>query len=233
VRQVIYYRYTAKGDEAWPAGLGMVHIECVGIFPYRQRRHPRVVGVVSPITALTERAPRLIEVVGDATEPRGQGNKIVAHIVNDRTPNWGAGFGLAVAKKWPAAQQAFRSWSSQHRRDFRLGVSFKTDVTEDLCVYQMICQHGFGPSSKPRIRYGALKSCLEELTRLALERNATVHMPRIGSGYAGGIWEIMRQMVDETVCRRGIPVTVYNLHLPHASHAPELPGLFAKFPTTL
>lgn len=221
--------YTAKGDEVWPASFGLVHVECVGIFPYRQRRYPRVVGIASPLSGRQLAAgPRLLEVVGDATEPRGEGNKIVAHIVNDRTPNWGAGFGLAVAKKWPVVQQAFRSWALHHRGDFRLGTSFRTDVTEELCVYQMICQHGFGPSPKPRIRYSVLKTCLEELATLALERNATVHMPRIGSGYAGGIWEIMRQMVDEILCRRGIPVTIYNLNVPSAPQAPELPGLFSK-----
>ena len=31
------------------------------------------------------------EVTGNALEPRGPGERLIVHIVNDRTPNWGGG----------------------------------------------------------------------------------------------------------------------------------------------
>lgn len=37
-------------------------------------------------------------VTGDATEPIGEGEKIIAHICNDQG-GWGAGFVLALSKK--------------------------------------------------------------------------------------------------------------------------------------
>ena len=36
-------------------------------------------------------------------------------------------------------------------------------------------------------------------------------MPRIGTGQAGGNWELIRDLVDEHLVRRGTPVFVYAL----------------------
>ena len=38
---------------------------------------------------------------GNALEPRGTGTRIIAQIVNDKTPNWGAGFAREVRNKYP------------------------------------------------------------------------------------------------------------------------------------
>jgi hypothetical protein len=75
----------------------------------------------------------------------------------------------------------------------------------------MIAQHGYGPSPKPRIRYSALKDCLADLAKAALELHATVHMPRIGTGYSQGNWSVIKELIDESLIRQGIDVTVYDL----------------------
>jgi hypothetical protein len=49
------------------------------------------------------------------------------------------------------------------------------------------------------------------LFEIAQKRNATVHMPRIGSGEAGGSWDIVSELVEDALCNRGIQVTVYDL----------------------
>jgi hypothetical protein len=74
----------------------------------------------------------------------------------------------------------------------------------------MVCQHGYGPSPKPRIRYAHLKNCLEQLATFVIQKQASVHIPRIGCGQAGGSWEIVRELVDEALCRQGVRVTVYD-----------------------
>ncbi len=75
----------------------------------------------------------------------------------------------------------------------------------------MICQQGYGPSRRSRIRYVAMKACLDRLADVAVQRAATIHMPRIGCGQAGGSWTVVSELIDETLCSRGIPVTVYEL----------------------
>jgi hypothetical protein len=134
----------------------------------------------------------------------------LAHVVNDATPNWGAGFGRVVQKKWPIAQQAFReSWNAASR--LRLGDVFFSELDDGLTICQMICQHGYGISQNPRIRYAALRDCLISLRDKALEVSASIHMPRIGTGEAGGSWPLIFALVDEVLCAAGLLVIVYDL----------------------
>ena len=75
----------------------------------------------------------------------------------------------------------------------------------------MVAQHGYGPSDKPRIRYAALDACLRELADEARRLGASVHVPRIGAGQAGGRWPIIAEMIEMSLVDRGIDVTVYDL----------------------
>jgi hypothetical protein len=202
--------FTAKGNEIWSEGNGgKVHVECVGIPPYPGRKFPRVVGIVTS-AAKSEDSSKMIFLDGDATEPRGEGPKILAHVVNDKTPNWGAAFGLEVRKKWPQVQETFREWAHQSG-SLRLGETFHSEVSPTLTVFQMICQRGYGPSMRPGLRYAALRSCLMQLADYALATHASIHMPRIGSGEAGGSWELIQQLIDESLSARGLKVTIYTL----------------------
>lgn len=45
----------------------------------------------------------------------------------------------------------------------------------------------------------------------ALELEASVHMPRIGCGLAGGRWEKIEPIISDELTSHGIEVTVYDL----------------------
>ncbi|MBZ5670041.1 MAG: ImmA/IrrE family metallo-endopeptidase [Acidobacteriia bacterium] len=202
--------YTAKGHEAWDT-VGTVRVECLGVPPYPNHIYPRVLGIIRPEKQTPVDIAEITYLRGDASRPRGSGPRILAQIVNDSAFTWGGGFSLTVREKWPVAQKAFRAWAERERRNLRLGTVHVGVVDENLAVVSMIAQHGYGPSPKPRIRYMALKACLERLGSVAAERGATVHMPKIGSGQAGGSWNIVREFVDGAVCARGVKVFVYEL----------------------
>lgn len=217
--------YTAKADEEWP-GVGQVHVECIGVSPYPESVYPRVTGILRPMNAKAQDAGKLNFVTGDATEPRGEGERILAHVVNDATPNWGAGFGKLIQKKWPIVQQNFReSWLTSSRK--QLGDVFITDADKNLKVCQLVCQHGYGASDRPRLRYAALRNCLTSLRDQALNERATVHMPRIGTGEAGGSWSLVSALIDEVLCAAGLSVTVYDLPL-NRQQRPGQQGLFDR-----
>ena len=59
-------------------------------------------------------------VVGDATQPIGDGPKIIVHIVND-IGAWGSGFVLALSSRWSTPEQSYRSWWSRSDVPFNLG----------------------------------------------------------------------------------------------------------------
>lgn len=215
--------YTTKRSEKWARHLDKMEIECVGIPPYPGDRYPRVLGVLRRPNLAMPSGPKLTFVYGDATEPRKSGSRVIAHIVNDKTPNWGAGFAKYVGIKWNFVQQDFKRWATESSSNLSLGNTHITDVSEDLSIFHMIAQHGFGPSRKPRIRYAYLRSCLEQLAKIAVNRNATVHMPRIGTGQARGHWGIIRELIDDSVVWSGIDVTIYDL--PGTDHPKEVQGL--------
>jgi hypothetical protein len=131
--------------------------------------------------------------------------------VNDRSFIWGAGFGRAVRKRWPQVQADFRRWALSHQKEFRLGKVHSFDIDDELAVVHMIAQHGFGPSKTPRIRYEALRCCLDNVAEMAIRTKASIHMPRIGCGEAGGTWSIVRELINETILYKGISVSIYDL----------------------
>lgn len=206
--------YTSKGLELWPDFSEKMSMECVGIPAFPGQLFPRVMGLLRPFgaAAASSSPTSLIKMVrGDATEPRAKGHRIITFIVNDATPNWGAGFALEIKKKWPHIQRMFSSWVLSNPAEFVLGNICSIEIDEKTTAVLMIAQKGYGHSNKPRIRYGSLQSTLLKLATFAQQKEATVHMPRIGSGFAGGNWSIIEEMIVENLSRQGVEVTVYDL----------------------
>jgi Zn-dependent peptidase ImmA (M78 family)/O-acetyl-ADP-ribose deacetylase (regulator of RNase III) len=227
LRECTAIGYSAEREEEWSPATGRIHVQCLGIPSFPSETIPRVVGLIRPSTAVPVEQARITWLDGDATEPRGEGHRIVAHVANNKTPNWGAGFGLAVRKKRPEVQEAFRSWTRETPGALSLGNVFHSDVLDDnITFFQMICQSGYGPSEKPRLRYAALRTCLERLAEFATAHDASVHMPRIGAGQGGGSWGLIEQLIDEVLCSQGLRVTVYDLPGQQTAPGPAQPGLF-------
>lgn len=152
-------------------------------------------------------------VTGDATRPEADGPAIVAHVCND-IGGWGSGFVLAVSARWPEPEQGYRAWH-QSGKNFTLGYAQLVPVGGQLWVANMIAQHGTASQPAddglPPVRYRALGQCLRSVAAIASDWKASVHMPRIGCGLAGGRWDLVEPIIDWSLCRPGIPVTVYDL----------------------
>lgn len=228
LKNCIAIGYTTKESEVWKPEMGKIAVQAVGVpaYPspaqpkpsdYYQLRGtesaqsiPRVVGFMRPTSTHVMLYPSIVYLKRDATQPVDATFTIVAHIVNDKTPNWGAGFGRFIAKKWPVLQEKFRNlWTQQG--GLSLGETSLTEVTSDIAVFHMVAQHGYGRSSKPLLRYEKLRACLQQLANVAVSRQAHVQMPRIGAGEAGGAWPVIAEMIEETLCHRGVRVTVCDL----------------------
>ena len=140
---------------------------------------------------------------GDATSPIGEGKKIICHICNDMGA-WGAGFVLALSAKWSYPEDFYRA-----RQGYSLGVVDVITVEPDIMVANMIAQHNTYPDTNgnPPIRYDALKTALATVNKIAVEQGATLHMPRIGCGLAGGKWENVQAVIEEVVT---VDVIVYD-----------------------
>lgn len=163
----------------------------------------------------------LTYVTSDATCPIGDGPRIIAHCCND-VGAWGAGFVLALSRRWPIAEEAYRAWFIWPGH----GSVFGSDVTgppmlgevqfvvveSHLWVANLIGQRGVSRTSrKSPIRYDAIREGLGKVADFAHRHGATVHMPRMGAGLAGGDWAEIEKIVQKKLCDHMIAVTVYDL----------------------
>lgn len=148
---------------------------------------------------------------GDATAPEGDGPRIVAHVCND-IGAWGRGFVLALSRRWDQPEAAYREWhTAGAEAGFSLGGVQFVQVEPTLWVANMIGQHGIRRGkSGPPIRYEMVAECLARVADKAVELGASVHMPRIGCGLAGGDWSRVEQLVQSALSDRGVAVTVYD-----------------------
>ncbi len=147
---------------------------------------------------------------GDATQPGGEGHRIIVHICND-IGGWGRGFVLALSARWKEPENAYREWYQNQTETFGLGHIQLIQVEPTLWVANLIGQHDVKASPKgPPIRYDAVLSGLQRVALEAKKLNASVHMPRIGCGLAGGSWENIEPLVNKALIDHGIAVTVYD-----------------------
>ncbi len=156
---------------------------------------------------------RITSVVGDATRPVGTGPCVITHVCND-LGRWGKGFVLALSDAWPEAERRYRRWYAGETTDgpFALGRAQFVCVDPNIWIANVIGQHGITRrNGVPPVRYDAIESGLSAVADFALARSASVHMPRIGCGLAGGTWDVVGPIVQRQLGDRGVTVTVYDL----------------------
>ncbi len=170
-------------------------------------------------------------VIGDATDPRVPGSKIIAHICND-VGAWGKGFVMSLSARWATPERLYRRWYKEQAEmslsptcrpvvkigiPMQLGATFFVPVAsvgsppewEQTYVANMIAQSGIASRDNERpIRYPALEQCLTGVMRLAGRIGASVHMPRIGCGLSGGKWSEVGPIVERVAGE--VPTYVYD-----------------------
>lgn len=159
---------------------------------------------------------------GDATVPT-QNNALITHVCNN-WGGWGAGFVLAISKKWPEPEQAYRDWYKriedsvpQEREgdEFALGnVQFVPVFDHNYWVANMIAQDGFhkknDPDDKVYVDYDALNTTLGKVCKFAKKKGLSLHMPRIGCGLAGGKWDLIEPLLQTHSNENDVDVYVYD-----------------------
>jgi O-acetyl-ADP-ribose deacetylase (regulator of RNase III) len=148
---------------------------------------------------------------GDATNPTVEGNKIITHICND-IGGWGKGFVMAISAKWQEPERQYREWYKS-KDNFSLGEVQFVKVSDDIWIANILGQRDIRKDKygNPPIRYEALECGLRKVEEFAKEVNASVHMPRIGCGLAGGTWDKVEPIINKTLTEKNVSVTVYDL----------------------
>ena len=214
--------YTDRGKEGWISGVPL-SVEYVGIPAYPGASRPRVIGLVRFEEEEQGRVP-IRYVHGNVLEPRGTGLKVVCQLVNDVARRWGGGIARQAAKRHPAAQEEFTKWIMALEHSERLGKVHFSTRRRNTVIASIVGQSGVGKSSVPRVQYRAIQAGLAEIASFASANAASVHLPRIGTGSAGGNWQTIQGMIEEQFIESGLPVSIYTP--PPRRNAPEQATLF-------
>ncbi|MGB3870862.1 MAG: ImmA/IrrE family metallo-endopeptidase [Flavobacteriales bacterium] len=203
--------WTAHGLETWPEGGGKeFRVFAIGLGSLRRHQTQRVGLFLIPDTESATEEHLIHTVSGDATEPRGSGRKIIAQIVNTSAA-MGSGFGKSLGARYPRTKEELKLWKKEGE-GFGLGAMRMVDLGNDIYVAQMVAQEGLYPKGNTiPLRYSSLRLCIKQLAAAAEAMNASVHMPYIGAGLAGGNWDIIKGVILEELVLKGIDVTVYRL----------------------
>ena len=208
IRNCTAIGYTNRAIEDW--GLGTrTSIECVGIPAFPGSAYPRIAALVR-FELPSENRPPIKFLHGNVLDPRQGGPKIICQMVNDLAMRWGGGVARKAAARFPEAEADFGRSISIIPFEERLGTTIFARAADEITIASMIAQRGYGPSVSPRIRYGALEQCLEAVVAQARGTGSSIHMPRIGTGAAGGDWATIEELLSEAMIREGLNVTIYD-----------------------
>jgi len=119
---------------------------------------------------------------------------------------------MAISRRWKEPEQKYREWFKT-QDNFILGQVQFVQVENNLWIANITGQHKINKDEKGNapIRYEAVLAGLEKVGQFALDKDATVHMPRIGCGLAGGTWDKMEPLIESALTGKNISVTVYDL----------------------
>lgn len=158
-------------------------------------------------------------VTGDMFELiKPSSNIVIPHVCND-IGRWGAGFVMALSKRWPvdakeeSPEYMYRRWADlpSVKPPFELGQVQFVVVPQGITVANMVAQSGTVNAKNPRpIKYDALAKCLRTVA-VACGDACEIHAPMFGAGLAGGNWKVISALIEEIWCEPGIQVTVYKL----------------------
>ena len=204
--------WTSSEREKWISlGNSYCDFSFIGLGPLKKQNVQRVGMFIVPKDDLsTYELNNINYILGDATQPRGEGKRIIAQVVNTSL-GFGFGFGRAMAKRFPESIKVLKEWKNS-KSEFGLGNSKLTELDDNIYVFHMIAQEGIrSMKGKIPLRYESLRKCLRKLGQEAKLINASIHMPAIGSGQAHGDWSMIEGIIYEELILKDLDVTVYKL----------------------
>ena len=140
---------------------------------------------------------------GDLLEAR---EEILLHSCNSLGV-MGAGVAKLIREKWPKAYQDYRD--SYDSYGLPLGSIVSSKQSDGKIILNAITQDTIGKTGV-HVSYWAVANVLYQLDQRLIVRNgATVAMPMIGSGLAGGEWSVIEAIIENTA--KNFQPVVYHL----------------------
>lgn len=156
-------------------------------------------------------------VEGDATDPQTTHEKevvVIPHVCNNLGA-WGAGFVLALSKKYKKPEEVYKAYCHNNKAFPILGAVCYAKMDNFLVVANMIAQDGLVSKDNPiPIKYKALATAMASVADFidhigSPDNPIVIHCPKFGSDLAGGDWNFILELIRELWLEAGIDVVVY------------------------
>lgn len=141
--------------------------------------------------------------------------KYIAHGVNCQN-RMGSGVAKAILTHYPNVKSEYHKFyeeviMSPHikSRNDLLGIVQPVEVRGGKTVFNLFTQENYGYDDKVYVDYSAIRKCFDILLEKC-DYVDKIAIPRIGCGLAGGDWDIVKQIINESVGDR-VEVFVYYL----------------------
>lgn len=136
----------------------------------------------------------------------------------------GSGVALAVKNTYPDVYEFYRQQHDEF--GLNLGEAYPVWLNDDLMIWNAITQDAFGPGFR-QTSYDAVQTCFQQINdaiKLGKSHGIPVdpddddpqlyvfnappeiHIPLIGAARGGGNWEIIREIIEQTM---DYPVTLW------------------------
>lgn len=158
-------------------------------------------------------------ITGDAAWPDKTcpGDKIICHVCND-IGAWGRGFVLSLSNRWWMIRNVYLYDMKKELGEVYFWHA-KKNKNNNIWVCNMIAQKGIRSKLNPiPLQYNYLTMCLLRVKGFILKYNMqnkpekiSLHMPRIGSGLAGGFWDDIESIIINIFDGLDLDIYVYDL----------------------
>ena len=152
---------------------------------------------------------------GDACNCEDGVPTLLAHVVNNRGL-WGAGFVLAISRRWPEIERYYlkRCKAYEERSEELLGSIQCVEATQNITVVNMFAMAGVYHSryNPTPLQTNYLFRCLQALRRKAeTDGYRVIQMPKIGAGLARGDWSTILKIIKTVFAGSSVIVKIKTL----------------------
>ena len=153
---------------------------------------------------------QLVHHHADATRPKGDGPRVLAHLVSD-TGVWGLGFSGALSARWPTLEKSYRAWhAAGAEQGFRLGGMGLMPLEPQLWLAHLVAEHGLSARhGQSPLDWAAFEDALQQLRTFAQQQQASIHVPRLGAGLCGAPWHEIENCLHRLLVAHDLDVHVY------------------------
>ncbi len=140
---------------------------------------------------------------GDLIQLAHEGHfDVIAHGANCFC-TFGAGIAKAIKESFPEAYEAdLKTRKGDYSKLGKLSLAKIKRDSHQFIVANLYTQYFFGKAKDPKdskeIRYKAIEKSLKELKK-QIPYDASIGLPKIGAGLAGGDWEIIRKIIMSVI----------------------------------